>query len=115
MKWLLDEMLPHALALRLEELGHDALTVVDSGLAGSTDEDVFSLAFTEERVLVTENFADFAMLLRRRMASNEPCVPVVFVRKSDFPRRGGLVPHLGALLDQWAREHPDPYIGLHWP
>lgn len=115
MKWLVDEMFPRTLAGRLTELGHDAVSVHDVGLAGATDDDVFELAVAQDRLIVTENFADFALLLERRVSGDAPCVPVVFVRKSNFPRGGGLVARLATHLNGWASHHPDPYIGAHWP
>ena len=115
MRWLLDEMLPPAVAVRLTELGHDALSVHDADLHGAPDDDVFDFAVREQRTVVTENFADFARLLERRLGLDEACVPVVFVRKSDFPRRGALAAHLAARLDAWLAGHPDPYVGAHWP
>ncbi len=108
-------MLPRALAVQLTELGHDAVSVHEVGLAGAGDDEVFELAVTQGRLIVTENFADFALLLEGRLSSDSPCVPVVFVRKSNFPRGGGIVAHLATHLDRWARDHREPYIGAHWP
>ena len=90
MRWLLDEMLPPTVAQRLNELRHDAVSVLDVDLAGSTDDEVFELAVVQDRLIVTENFADFVRLLEGRQNSDAPCVPVVFIRKSNFPRGGGL-------------------------
>jgi len=78
-RWLLDEMLPRALAQQLTALDHDAVSVHDVELAGAADNDVFDLAVLQERLIVTENFADFARLLDERQHSGAPCVPVVFV------------------------------------
>jgi predicted nuclease of predicted toxin-antitoxin system len=108
-------MLPRTLAQRLTELDHDAVSVHDVELAGAPDEDVFECAVVQDRLIVTENFADFVRLLEVRQSSDAPCVPVVFVRKSNFPRGGGLATHLAKHLDKWARDHPDPYVGAHWP
>ena len=115
MRWLLDEMLPRTLAQRLGELGHDAVSVHDVDLAGAADEDAFECAVVQDRLIVTENFADFVRLLESRRSSDAPCVPVVFVRKSNFPKGGGLATHLAKHLDIWARDHQDPYVGAHWP
>ena len=115
MRWLLDEMLPRTVAERLSELGHDAVSVHDVELAGAADDDVFEFAVVQDRLIVTENFADFIRLLESRQSSDAPCVPIVFVRKSNFPKGGGLGSHLAKHLDQWAREHHDPYVGAHWP
>ena len=90
MRWLLDEMLPRALAQQLTALDHDAVSVHDVELAGAADDEVFEFAVVQDRLIVTENFADFVRLLEGRQNSDAPCVPVVFIRKSNFPRGGGL-------------------------
>jgi hypothetical protein len=107
-------MLPRRAADELTERGHDALCVADAGLTGSPDDEVFARAVTERRVMVTENVADYAALLTVRLGGDEPSTPVIFVRKSAFPRRGALATHLAARLDEWAKHHPDPYVGAHW-
>jgi predicted nuclease of predicted toxin-antitoxin system len=114
-KWLIDEMLPPAAAEELNRRGHDARHVHDLGLTGQPDAVVFDTAVSQGRVVVIENFADYTDLLDQRLRSNGPCVPVVFVRKADLPRRGGLATRLAARLDRWASSNPDPYLGPHWP
>jgi predicted nuclease of predicted toxin-antitoxin system len=113
MKWLLDEMLPPATCRALVDMGHDALSVYDAGLSGRQDDEVFDFAVQDERLFVTENFADYATLLEQR-ASRDASVPVVFIRKSKFARRGALAVRLAKQLGAWARKHPDPYVGPHW-
>ncbi len=114
MRWLIDEMLPPSTAAELNGLGHDAVGVVEAGLAQAADEDLYLLAVEQQRVVVTENFADFARLGELRLAREQPVVPVVFVRKGDFPRGGGLAHHLARHLDRWAADLADPYPGPHW-
>lgn len=115
MKWLIDEMLPPATAAQLNERGHDAVSVHEVELAGAEDDEVFEYAVAEDRVVVTENFADYSMLLEERLAGQEPSVPVVFIHKPDFPQGGALPARLAAHLDPWALANPDPYVGPHWP
>jgi len=114
-RWLLDEIVPPATAGHLRRLGHDAVSVLELGMAGATDDQVFSLAVSEARVVVTENFADYSVILQRCLDREEPCVPVVYIRRSAFPRRGALASRLAAHLDKWAAGQPSPYIGPHWP
>jgi hypothetical protein len=114
MKWLLDEMLPPATCRLLAAKGHDAMSVSEAGLSGADDGRVFELAVRERRVLVTENFADYALLLEQRLSRNEACTPAVFVRKAALPRRGSLASHLAGRLAAWAKAHEHPYIGPHW-
>lgn len=108
-------MLPPATATELCALGHDALSVMGADLTETADEVVYGAAIEQDRTMVTENFADFAVIVEARLAREEPCVPVVFVRKRDFPRGGGLAAHLARHLDRWAKANPTPYTGLHWP
>ena len=60
----------------------------------------------EGRAIVTENVADFAA---------ERDVVLVFVLKKNLPAGGGQAAALAKVLDRWAQEHPDPYLGAHWP
>ena len=108
MRWLIDEMLPARTAAELNALGHDAL-------GRPRYEAVYRLAVAETRAVVTENFADFAVLVKERTDRGEPCVPVVFVRKRSFPQAGALAAHLARHLDVWAGLNPDPVPGIHWP
>ena len=111
----MDEMLPPDTAEELNERGHDAVSVVGAGLAGADDGEVFDFAVAADRVIVTENFADFSDLLEARLGRDEPSVAVVFVRKSSLPEGGALASQLAERLHAWADANRDPYLGLHWP
>jgi hypothetical protein len=50
-----------------------------------------------------------------RLGNDQPCVPVVFIRKPDFPKGGALAVPLAARHDAWAAANADPYLGPHWP
>lgn len=108
-------MLPPATATELNALGHDAVSVIEAGLAGTTDELLYRFAVAQSRVIVTENFADFAALADERVARQETTIPVVFVRKRSFPGGRALASHLARHLHGWAQENPDPFPGVHWP
>ena len=115
MKWLIDEMLPPATAAESTALGHGALSVAEAGLGGSDDDTVCEAAVEHQRVIVTENFADFATIINDRRAAGVPCVPVVFVRKYQHPRGSALAPALARHLREWSVANPNPYPGVHWP
>lgn len=115
MKWLLDAMLPPAPADELDRLGHDAVSVLHREMSTAEDSHVFERAVTEGRIIVTENFADYATLLAGRQNRNEPSVPIVFVRRDSLPRRGALAGHLARKLHEWAKANPEPFVGLYWP
>ena len=42
-------------------------------------------------------------------------VALVFVLKKNLPAGGGQAAVLAKVLDRWAQESPDPYLGHHWP
>ncbi|HEV2376582.1 MAG TPA: DUF5615 family PIN-like protein [Streptosporangiaceae bacterium] len=105
--FLVDEMFPTAAAALLRDAyGHDAVHVTEVGLRATEDSQVAAVARAENRALVTENAADFAA---------EHDVVLVFVLKKDLPAGGGQAAALAKILDRWAHDHPDPYLGPHWP
>jgi hypothetical protein len=108
-------MLPSATAGELVALGHDAVAIRASGLTGASDSEVYAVAVAENRMIVTENFADFVRILEQCHSRGDACAPVVFVCKRDFARGGGLAARLARHLDRWATANPDPYPGVHWP
>jgi predicted nuclease of predicted toxin-antitoxin system len=113
-RWLLDEMLPPAAAEALRQRGHDARSAREAGLTGEPDGAVLDRAVAEARIVVTEDVADYSLLIEERLGRGEPCVPVVFVRRADLPARGALAAHLARRLDAWAAANPDPFLGAHW-
>lgn len=105
--FLIDEMFPMATAVILRDtLGYDAVHVAEVGLRAAEDAHVATVARGEGRAVVTENVADFAA---------ERDVVLVFVLKKNLPAGGGQAAALAKALDRWAQDHPDPYLGPHWP
>jgi Domain of unknown function (DUF5615) len=105
--FLIDEMFPAAAAEILRtEYAHDAVQVGEVGLRAADDAQVAAVARAEGRAVVTENVADFAA---------ERDLVLVFVLKKNLPAGGAQAAALAKILDRWDREHPDPYLGHHWP
>lgn len=105
--FLIDEMFPTATAAMLRETyGHDAVHVAEIGLRGTEDAQVAATARAESPAVVTENVADFAA---------ERDVALIFVLKRNLPAGGGQAAALAKILDRWAQDHPEPYLGHHWP
>jgi predicted nuclease of predicted toxin-antitoxin system len=63
MRLLLDENITQKSVAILEKYGHDVIHVLDRFRAGESDEDVFRLAFDEQRALITLNGKDFVILI----------------------------------------------------
>lgn len=105
--FLIDEMFPIAAAALLHDTyGYDAVHVAEVGLRAAEDAHVAAVARGEGRAVVTENVVDFAA---------ERDVVLVFVLKKNLPAGGGQAAALAKVLDRWAQEHPEPYLGPHWP
>lgn len=105
--FLIDEMFSMATAVALRDTyGHDAVHVTEVGLRAAEDAQVAVVARGEGRAVVTENVADFAA---------ERDLVLVFVLKKNLPAGGGQAAALAKILDRWAQDHPDPYLGPHWP
>ena len=105
--FLVDEMFPAETAVLLRDTyGHDAVHVTEAGLRGADDARVAALARAQSRAIVTENVADFAP---------ERELVLVFVLKKHLPAGGGQAAALAKVLDGWAKDYPEPYLGPHWP
>lgn len=63
MKFLLDENLSPGHAELLRTMGHDAVAVIEVGLAGASDPEVAAFAAHQGRILITLD-GDFANIIR---------------------------------------------------
>ncbi len=107
MRFLLDEMFPQtATTLLRDAFDHDAKHVGEVGLSGADDAAVATFARSEHRAVVTENVADYAP---------EPDLVLVCVLQRNLPSGGAQAQALAELLDRWATDNADPYLGQHWP
>jgi hypothetical protein len=100
-------MYPPEAAARLRD-GHryDAVHVTEVGLRATDDAVIASVARAEGQAMVTANVAHFAA---------ERDLVLVFVPKRKLPAGGGQAAALADVLDRWAQDHPEPYLGPHWP
>ena len=104
MRFLIDAMLPPAVAELLNAAGHDATTPLQLGAHTLSDDVLVTLAAEEDRVVVTENASDFAGVT---------ACPVLFVRKSWWPSES-LSTNLVEALVRWAAANPGPGPWPHW-
>ena len=87
MKLLLDEMYSPTLALTLREVGIDAATIAELGLAGSSDDELFAMAISEEYAILTENVADFARISADYVVAGRHHAGVIIALSTRFSRR----------------------------
>lgn len=107
-------MFSDATATLLTSAGHDALHVSAVGLRSAMDSDVLAHAVAEERIVITENAADFVPLLDRRQSAGLPMMPVLVALKAGRGSGGALHARLVRDVVTWARANPEPYAHAHW-
>jgi predicted nuclease of predicted toxin-antitoxin system len=98
-RFLVDECLSTRISALLAAAGHDAVHVVDCGLAGKPDELVLAQAMDDGRVLLSAD-TDFGEILAR---SGNPLPSVILFRREDRSA-ASLVSVLLANLDTVADE-----------
>jgi predicted nuclease of predicted toxin-antitoxin system len=87
LRLLLDEMYSAALAEALCAVDIDASTVVELGLAGRSDAEVFVAAVAGERAILTENVADFTRISAEHLTAGHHHPGVLIALSSRFSRR----------------------------
>lgn len=87
-------MYPPALADALRDGGLDATTVAEMGMTGRSDPDVLAAASASDRVLLTENVADFARICAERLSAGHHHPGVLIALSSRFSRRPAGIPRL---------------------
>lgn len=103
MRLLLDEMYAPALAGLIRSEGIDATSIVETGRSGTPDAEVFSIALAEDRVLLTENVADFVQIASAHSSTGLRHPGVLIALSSRFSRRpagfASLVAAIAAVRD----------------
>jgi hypothetical protein len=105
LRLLLDEMYSgvHAQALRAADV--DAVSVIELGLAGSSDPEVFVAAVAQGRALLTENVADYAHISAEHLTAGRHHAGLLIALSSRFSRRPAGVSSLVESILAIADEH----------
>ncbi|MGO9247852.1 MAG: DUF5615 family PIN-like protein [Solirubrobacteraceae bacterium] len=118
MKLVLDEMYSHGIAEQLRARGHDADAVVERAeLRGLADTEIFSLAQTEQRAVVTENIRDFSDIATDYDQRGQVYYGLVLLDRGRYPRASpGTIGRMVTALDRLLGEHPEetPTSMRHW-
>ena len=97
-------MWPAAITEQLRRRGHDVIAVKERpDLRGQVDDVIFSTAQSEQRILVTENIADFRVLALNELQHGRPYAGLIFTTNRRYSRHdprtaGRLVEALDAVL-----------------
>jgi hypothetical protein len=115
---LLDEMYTHMVAEQLRARGHDADAASERAeLRGLADVDLFALAQTEHRSLVTEDIADFSAIADGYDLRGQAHFGLVLLSPGGYPRGSpGTIGRMVTELDRLLGEHPEqiPTSPRHW-
>lgn len=113
---MLDEMFAPRIAELLHSRGVDCRAVAaEPELRAMDDPDVLEAALADDRVLVTENVADFELLRRSRVAEERPAPPLIYTSSRAFPRNRRFTNRIvealeRAAVDRRAMSHG----GVYW-
>jgi hypothetical protein len=107
---LLDEMYPRLLAEQLRDAGHDVVAVIERAeLIGCPDIDIARWALAHQRVVVTENVVDFAVLDIADHAG------LLLVNARRWPRTAAGLGRLRNALAAWLdRPRDEKHFSLDW-
>ena len=99
MKLALDHQHSSGIAVILRDLGHDVITVSERGWEAETDEDVLALCLEEQRGLLTNNVADFAVIVGRWALEGRSHAGHVFASDKSMPRSSDWIGQYVLALD----------------
>jgi predicted nuclease of predicted toxin-antitoxin system len=105
-KLALDHHYSSRIAVSLRELGHDAIAVSERGWEAETDEDVLALCLEEQRALLTNNVADFAVIVDRWALEGRSHAGLVFTSDKSMPRSSDWIGQYVLALDDLLQSLP---------
>jgi hypothetical protein len=116
-KLALDHLYSKVIALQLRQLGHDVVGAIEQGWETEDDESLLSLCDREQRALLTNNVADFTVVIRHSAVEGRRHSGLIFTSDASLPRSrdtiGRYVDLLGELLS--SNENGDDFADrVHW-
>ena len=98
-------------------MGHDVIAVAEADWQTEEDESLLGLCRHDQRALVTNNVADFAVISRRWQADGRSHYGLIFTSDTSLPRTRHNVARFVDALDRLMNENPDVNIfidRIHW-
>jgi len=99
-KLALDHHYSPAIAVQLRERGHDVSTAIERGWHTEGDEVLLEICTNEERALLTNNVADFAVIAGRWAIEGRRHCGLIFTSDASMPRDRGSIGRYVEALDE---------------
>lgn len=117
MKLALDHHYSPAIAAQLRADSHDVVAAIDMGWETEDDESLLMLCHGEQRVLLTNNVADFVTIVRRWALEGRSHSGLVFTSDASLPRGRSTIGTYVALLEELldSNVRADAFVDrVHW-
>jgi hypothetical protein len=106
LRLVLDELYSQAIAVGLRERGHDVISVHERlELEGLEDEQLLPLLAGERRAIVTENWPDYQVEMRRAADAGRDHYGVLFTSRNRLPRSKETIGLYIRVLDDFLTRH----------
>jgi hypothetical protein len=116
-KLALDHHYSTAIAEELRQRGHDVVSAVERGWEMEEDEPLLMACQSEQRALLTNNVADFTVIVRRWVVEGRRHAGLIFTSDSALPRARATIGKYVALLDDLlnSNQKDEAFVErVHW-
>jgi predicted nuclease of predicted toxin-antitoxin system len=117
MKLALDQHYSTAIAEQLRAAGHDAVAAIEQGWEREEDESLLAICDREQRVLITNNVADYAVIAQRWAIQGRSHAGLIFTSDASLPRTRGTIGKYVELLTAVMIGRLEPHAWrdrIHW-
>jgi hypothetical protein len=116
-KLALDHHYSPLIAANLRERGHDVVAAIEQAWDRLEDEQLLNKCSQQHRALLTNNVADFAIIVRNWQAEGKSHCGLVFTSDHRWPRNKQMIGEFVRTLEEFLNTHPGENTftdRVHW-